>query len=174
MRAAILRASSVGLEPQCMNDTAVELYLNRRDVQRALHVDAFAGQWTMCSDAVSAAYVRQYSTMHEQVVDAVEHGVRVLLYYGDADMACNFLLGQRFAQQLQLQLVGPKRAWMHMKQVAGFVTQYEGLDFVTIKVKSLQCLTDVFNLQGAGHMAPQWRAAQAFHMMYRYINNQPY
>lgn len=30
------------------------------------------------------------------------------------------------------------------------------------------------SLQGAGHMVPQWRPQQAFHMMYRYLKNMPY
>jgi cathepsin A (carboxypeptidase C) len=34
--------------PECMNDTAVEMYLNRRDVQDALHVSGHSQTWTMC------------------------------------------------------------------------------------------------------------------------------
>ena len=33
----------------------------------------------------------------KKIVDA---GVRVLLYYGDTDMACNFMMGQQFAANL--------------------------------------------------------------------------
>jgi hypothetical protein len=72
--------------------------------------------------------------MQPQVEQAVEAGLRVLLYYGDTDMACNFLLGQRFSQSLNLKLIGSKKQWYHQKQVAGFVTKYMGLDFVTVKV----------------------------------------
>jgi hypothetical protein len=35
-------------QPQCMNDTAIEMYLNRPDVQDALHVSGHIDRWTMC------------------------------------------------------------------------------------------------------------------------------
>ena len=33
--------------------------------------------------------------------------VRVLLYYGDVDMACNFMMGQQFAASLGLKVSVP-------------------------------------------------------------------
>lgn len=37
----------------------------------------------------------------KQILDA---HVRVLLYYGDTDMACNFLLGQKFSDNLNFKV----------------------------------------------------------------------
>lgn len=155
--------SSAGTEagqPNCMNDTSIEMYLNNPAVQRALHVEGHIHRWTMCSVQVEGTYVRQYTSMKPHVEQALKKGLRVLIYNGDTDMACNFLLGQRFVQSLDLELQLQKKMWHHQKQVAGFWTKYKGLDFLTVK--------------GAGHMVPQWRPAQAFHMMYRYLENKPY
>ena len=35
----------------------------------------------------------------------VKAHVRVLLYYGDTDMACNFMMGQQFSASLGLKVV---------------------------------------------------------------------
>lgn len=87
-------------------------------------------------------------------------GVKILVYHGDTDMACNFLMGQQFTSKLGLQVLSAdhsctspssdplsfqikeqKRPWYTNKQIAGFVTRYKGLDFVTVKVGCRRCDT---------------------------------
>jgi hypothetical protein len=46
------------------------------------------------------------------------------------------------------------------KLVRGYVTQYEGLDFVTV--------------HGVGHMAPQWAREPVTTMITNWIQNQPW
>jgi cathepsin A (carboxypeptidase C) len=146
--------------PPCMNDGPIEAYLNRADVRAALHIPNSVPRWTVCSDAVSAGYQMQYGDMKDKLKEIIAAKKRVLIYNGDTDMACNFLLGTRFIMELGIEFEHTKLPFKHGKQIAGFWTKYEGLDFITIK--------------GAGHMAPQWRPAATFHMMYRYVKNQPY
>jgi hypothetical protein len=43
--------------------------------------------------------------MSPYVMKVVNAKVRILSYYGDTDMACNFLLGQQFSAQLGLQVI---------------------------------------------------------------------
>ena len=59
--------------------------------------------------------------------------VRVLLYYGDTDMACNFMMGQQFASQLGYPRQLNKTPWKFNKQIAGFKTLYKGVTFITIR-----------------------------------------
>lgn len=73
--------------------------------------------------------------------------VHLLLYYGDIDGVCNFLIGQKFSRQLgfnvrgefilkkiNLKLKTPKQAWTVDKQIAGFKTEYDGgVTFTTSK-----------------------------------------
>uniref|UniRef100_A0A915LJU2 Serine carboxypeptidase n=1 Tax=Meloidogyne javanica TaxID=6303 RepID=A0A915LJU2_MELJA len=60
--------------------------------------------------------------------------VRLLLYYGDIDGVCNFLIGQKFSRQLGFNLKTPKQAWTVDKQIAGFKTEYDGgVTFTTIR-----------------------------------------
>uniref|UniRef100_A0A914M6G1 Uncharacterized protein n=1 Tax=Meloidogyne incognita TaxID=6306 RepID=A0A914M6G1_MELIC len=58
--------------------------------------------------------------------------VPTLLYYGDTDSVCNFIMGQKFSEQLGLKLKTPSQAWLFNKQIGGFKTEYfGGLTFIT-------------------------------------------
>lgn len=41
------------------------------------------------------------------IKEIIKAGVRVLLYYGDTDMACNFIMGQQFSASLNLPVLFP-------------------------------------------------------------------
>ncbi|KAF1748532.1 hypothetical protein GCK72_024999 [Caenorhabditis remanei] len=71
----------------------------------------------------------------------MKNHVRVLVYYGDTDMACNFMMGQQFVDQLGLRRTLKKTPWKFDRQIAGFKTLFDGLSFITIR--------------RAGHMGPQ-------------------
>ena len=69
-------------------------------------------------------------------------GIRVLIYNGDTDMACNFLGDEWFVEELDQTEIADYKAWYSkdgagVLQVAGYVRQFEGINFVTVKVTSL-------------------------------------
>jgi len=153
--------SNLREDPPCINDTAITSYLNRSDVRSALFIPTFVQPWDICSDAVGRQYQILYQNMVAQFRKILGKGLKILVYHGDTDMACNFLMGQQFTSKLGLQLKEQKRAWFsNNKQIAGFVTRYKGLDFVTIK--------------GAGHMVPTGKPAASLEMLSNFINNAPY
>ncbi len=45
---------------------------------------------------------KEYDDVFKFVKQAIDAKVRILLYYGDTDMMCNFLLGQEFSKNLNL------------------------------------------------------------------------
>ncbi|VDN01566.1 unnamed protein product [Thelazia callipaeda] len=143
----------------CLNDSALLNYMNDEEVRHALHIPSHLHKWDICSSEVSKNYVRIYNDMAPFVKQIISAGVRVLLYYGDTDMACNFMMGQQFSASLKLPRKQKKEKWMYSKQIAGFKTEYEGLTFLTVR--------------GAGHMAPQWRAPQMQYVIQQFIRNQP-
>lgn len=147
-------------DPPCLNNTAVILYLNQPAVRATLGIPDSVGTWTVCSQDVSAVYKRVYTDQFANVRKALNANLRVLIYNGDTDMACNFLMGQEFCRQLQIPRLRAKRMWKLGTQIAGTVTRYRNLDFVTVK--------------GAGHMVPQWRAPEAFHMITSFLNGRDY
>lgn len=76
--------------------------------------------------------------MSDFVKKIVGSNVRVLLYYGDTDIICDFITGQKFSERLGLRQLEEKKAWLVDAQIGGFKTVYDGLIFTTIR--------------GAGHL----------------------
>ncbi|CAJ0955719.1 unnamed protein product, partial [Mesorhabditis belari] len=144
----------------CMNETAVTVYLNRRDVRSVLGIPGMLPDWSICNDDLNENYNRQYATVGPQVKNAITAGLKVMLYYGDIDMACNFFMGQRFAANLGLKQVAAKKSYHVDGQVAGFVTDWGQLKFVTVK--------------GAGHMVPTDKPSVAFHILDSFLNNKKF
>ncbi|XP_071508716.1 lysosomal protective protein-like [Diadema antillarum] len=144
----------------CIDVTAETTYLSRKDVREALHIPDSVPAWQVCSDAVEGNYTRVYQTVAPQFTSLLgQSQLRALVYNGDVDVVCNFLADQWFMKDLQLTEVNPRRPWKVDNQVAGFVHQFSNASFVTVK--------------GAGHMVPQWRPAQSYHMIMQFLSNQP-
>ncbi|KAH7704510.1 Serine carboxypeptidase F41C3.5 precursor [Aphelenchoides avenae] len=96
--------------------------------------------------------------VYKDVSMLLANGVRVLLYYGDTDAVCNFLMGQKFPVQLGLKETEAERPWFLKGRLAGFKTTYaEGLTFVTVR--------------GVGHMVPHWAPARAQYLMETFVKN---
>jgi len=148
----------------CLNDYDVIIYMHREEVKKALHIPTDAIRWDICSNTVTRTYQKQYGDMTPFVKKVIDANVRVLLYYGDTDMACNFLMGQVFADRMGIPRQMGKAPWKFNNQIAGFKTMYghgRKTDMIFLTVK------------GAGHMAPQWRAEQMQYAIKQFIVNHP-
>ncbi|KAM3719058.1 Serine carboxypeptidase ctsa-1.1 [Dirofilaria immitis] len=143
----------------CLNDSALIQYMNSAEVRRALHIPQNLPKWDVCNSKITTNYDKIYGDMGPFIKEIIKANIRVLLYYGDTDMACNFMMGQQFSASLNLQRKRGKEPWIFNSQIAGFKTIYNGLIFLTIR--------------GAGHMAPQWRAPQMQYVIQQFINNRP-
>ncbi|KAK6738122.1 hypothetical protein RB195_020308 [Necator americanus] len=141
----------------CMNETAVTVYLNRADVRKALGIPTTLGPWSICSDVISNTYDRQYGEMSSRVKNALDKGLKGMIYSGDIDMACNFLMGQRFSRKLGYKEVQNKKHYIVDGQVGGYHTQYENLHFVTVR--------------GAGHMVPTDKPSVAYYILEKFLFN---
>ncbi|KAL6113160.1 uncharacterized protein ACO6RY_11503 [Pungitius sinensis] len=146
--------------PPCINSTAQLNWLNRGDVRKALHIPDTLPPWDICSDDVGDQYRNLYPTVKDVYLKLLSLGLRVLVYNGDTDMACNFLGGHWFVEHLGLAATTKYQAWLHDNQIAGFYEQFGNISFLTVK--------------GAGHMVPQWAPGPAFHMFQSFITNGSY
>ncbi|KAL3104641.1 hypothetical protein niasHT_022352 [Heterodera trifolii] len=141
----------------CLDDHAITNYLNTPRVRETLHIPPNVPNWESCNDWVGILYTTEYSDMSPFVRKAINANLRVLLYSGDTDMACNFLSGQHFSAQLGLATIAKKKPWYFRGQIAGFRTEYaRNLTFITVR--------------GAGHMVPQWRPAEMEHAFRQFIS----
>ncbi|XP_072374729.1 lysosomal protective protein-like isoform X2 [Scyliorhinus torazame] len=151
---------SGNLVPPCINGTAQRTWINHANVRKALHIPENVQSWELCSSVVGDSYQRIYNNMQDFYLKLLSKGLRVLVYNGDTDMACNFLGDNWFVQSLKQKKTLDYQPWTYNKQIAGFYEQYGNLTFLTIK--------------GAGHMVPQWAPARALKMFESFLSNSAY
>ncbi|XP_048127470.1 serine carboxypeptidase-like 45 [Rhodamnia argentea] len=129
----------------CIDDETFK-YLNRKEVQEALHARLVGiSTWTVCSGVVRYEYQNLEIPTISILGELVKSGIHVLVYSGDQDSAIP-LLGSRtlvnnLAKQLGLNTTVPYRVWFERRQVAGWTQVYgDILSYATIR--------------GASHEAP--------------------
>lgn len=83
----------------------------------------------------------------------------MVFYSGDTDGAVSTYGSKQWIQQLNWDVKKEWQPWTTAGQVTGYVEQYDGLDFVTIK--------------GVGHMAPQWAKQPTWNMINGWIHGTP-
>ena len=120
----------------CFDDTNIENYFNREDVQAALHVTA-KRQWYVCSDLVSNRYLSLDAGSIWTYPILIKEGIRILVYSGDTDVIVPFNGNQQWIQNLNLEIERPWRQWRafdDQDNVSGYAVKYKGLTFCTIKI----------------------------------------
>lgn len=129
----------------CIDDETSN-YLNRQDVQAALHARLVGvRRWDVCSDILDYELLDVEIPTISLVGLLIKSGVRVLVYSGDQDsvipLTGSRTLVQGLANQLGLKSTVPYRVWFGGQQVGGWTEVYGGiLSFATIR--------------GASHEAP--------------------
>jgi carboxypeptidase C (cathepsin A) len=146
----------------CFDDTLMENYFNREDVQKALHVTA-KRPFEICSDAVNKRYISKDRGSIWAYPTLIKEGIRILVYSGDTDAIVPFNGNQKWIRNLKLEIEEPWRQWRaydDMNNVSGYVIKYKGLTFCTIK--------------GTGHMAPMWKPKESFYMLEKFLNEEDF
>ncbi|XP_022153959.1 serine carboxypeptidase-like 45 [Momordica charantia] len=126
----------------------VDAYLNRVDVQKALHAildNVF--RWNLCSNILEYDLTNLLTPTIYTVGSLVRSGIRVLIYSGDQDAVIPFIgsrtLVNKLAKVLRLNATLPYSPWFHKHQVGGWAQAFGDkniLSFATIR--------------GAAHQAP--------------------
>ncbi|CAM0873123.1 unnamed protein product [Alopecurus aequalis] len=125
-------------------------YLNRPDVQTALHANVSGSipyRWEPCSDALTNWTDAPASTP-PAIGGLVKAGLRVWVFSGDTDDRVPVTSTRLALRKLGLATARPWREWFTSDQVGGYTLAYDGgLTFVTVR--------------GAGHMVPMITPVQA-------------
>ncbi|EXB79994.1 Serine carboxypeptidase-like 45 [Morus notabilis] len=122
----------------CVDDKVVK-YLNRRDVQRALHARLVGvRQWDACSNILDYEVLNVELPTISIVGSLVKAGISVLVYSGDQDSVIPLMgsrtLVDKLASELGLKTTVPYRVWFQGKQVGGWTQVYgNALSFATIR-----------------------------------------
>ncbi|XP_022898952.1 serine carboxypeptidase II-3-like [Olea europaea var. sylvestris] len=142
-------SGSVNFFDPCM-DTYVQYYLNIAEVQRALHVKPT--NWTFCR-------TYNFTDMPRTVLPIIENlmasDLKIWLYSGDLDANVPVTATRYAINRLKLQTKNIWRAWYLDNEVGGYVVEYNGLTFVTVR--------------GAGHTVPSYQPQRALTMISSFL-----
>ncbi|KFM23301.1 Serine carboxypeptidase-like 22 [Auxenochlorella protothecoides] len=143
-------------------DNEVETYLNREDVQRALHVvpGLAPKRWTGCTHEIQYSREDLLSSMLPVWHHLLEADLELLVYSGDVDAIVPVTGTRAWIHGLALEVAEPWRAWTSAsRQVGGWTVRYShGLTFATVR--------------GAGHMVPYTQPERALHLFNSWVHHQ--
>ncbi|KAF8363548.1 hypothetical protein PRIPAC_90471 [Pristionchus pacificus] len=155
----------------CWNEDAVTFYLNRKDVQDALHIPQewrdSRKQWVDCNDPIYDQYHLTYTTTYDlfnYVLRYFEQPFRFLIYNGDVDTVCNYLGDawlMRDVANFNIMASKPRVQWYFRNQSAGYSQNYQSQD----KTKVI----DVVTVKGAGHFVPNDRPGPSAQMITNFM-----
>lgn len=150
----------------CYNVSTIERYLNSARVRSYLSINVSHNKtWESCSAAVGMGFAFDMTKRFDHyIADLLNDGaVRVLAYYGDADLMCNWYGGLAWMQELK---------WKHQREfndaqdhpfMAHGVSDEAGL---ARAYKNQLTFIRVFH---AGHFAPMDQPAVALDMINRFL-----
>ncbi|POO00498.1 Serine carboxypeptidase-like [Trema orientale] len=149
---------------ECIDKKATK-YLNRKDVQKALHARLVGiTEWSTCSKVLKYDDRNRETPTIGVVGSLVKAGIRAVVYSGDQDTAVPFIgtrkLVDELATKLKLSTTVPYKAWFENKKVGGW-TQVYGyiLSFATIR--------------GASHTAPSTQPARSYLLFKSFLSGKP-
>nr|GMD57841.1 serine carboxypeptidase-like 45 [Ipomoea batatas] len=148
----------------CVEDETVN-YLNRRDVQNAMHARLVGvNKWLVCSDVLDYELLDIEIPTIKIVGSIIKAGIPVLVYSGDQDSVIP-LTGTRklvhgLAEELGLSTSTPYRVWFAGMQVGGWTQVYGNmLSFATIR--------------GASHEAPFSQPERSLVLFKSFLEGRP-
>jgi len=133
------------------------LYLNRADVQKALHVEST--EWKEFGPI-------HYKTMNDNMIPVWQEILnsprtkswRILVFSGDFDVVVAFQSTQRWIHCLGLPVKKEWHPWMIGKQVGGNIIEYDRMSFLTVK--------------GSGHMVSYYTPDKGYEFFRQWIEKE--
>jgi cathepsin A (carboxypeptidase C) len=155
----------------------IQDYMNLPKVWEALGVPKAIGNYSGFSFDIALAFELAGDleiSMQPQVLYLLEHGIDVLFYQGNLDLACNTAGNLQWASTMQWKgqpafVAQPKRPWgLEGKDVGWFKE-------VKTMTKSGRETTFAFaTINGAGHLVPMDKPKEALALVERWIRNRSY
>jgi carboxypeptidase C (cathepsin A) len=140
--------------PPCADWAGIENYLLNSTVRQALHIPSSVPDWTFCANI---NYTANSNASFYTYPFLIAFNMKILIYSGDVDAAVPFTGTRQWIANLNLTEVTGLNPWYVDGEVAGFVQEFAGLTFATVR--------------GSGHTVPQDKPAQAHAMIYNFINS---
>ncbi|KAK2386232.1 serine carboxypeptidase [Trifolium repens] len=150
---------SVVLDP--CSDDYVQAYLNRGDVQEALHanVTKLKYDWEPCSNIISK-WGDSPTTIIPLLHEFLNNGLRVWIFSGDIDARVPVTSTKYSIKKMNLPIDTTWYPWFINGQVGGYAEVYKGgLTFATVRE--------------AGHQVPSYQPARALSLIKHFLNGTP-
>jgi len=142
----------------CFDDHLYD-YLNQAAVQQAIYAD-IDYPWQGCSPLVDYSYDDLLSSMIPVYRTLLQmNKLKMLVFSGDIDGIVPVTGSRAWLGSMKLKVAQPWRSWMWNEQVGGYVIEYDGLTFATVR--------------DAGHMVPYTQPQRSFALFTRFLTSQP-
>jgi carboxypeptidase C (cathepsin A) len=144
--------------PPCTFGSTLLDYMNSDAVREAMHIPDYVQAWDLCQSASTWTYVSQPEASQWIYEKLANTGIKMLHYSGDTDGAVPTVGTQNWIASLNWNKTSEWTQYLVEGQVAGYWESYEGgLTFGTV--------------HGAGHMAPQFKPPQTYHLVMNWLFN---
>ncbi|KAJ4970367.1 hypothetical protein NE237_003466 [Protea cynaroides] len=150
------KASVMNFDP--CSDNYVYAYLNRPDVQKALHanVTKLDHDWEPCSDVINA-WNDSPSTILPLLREAMNNGLRVWVFSGDIDARVPVTSTRSSLNKLELSVKKSWYPWFVKNEVGGYTFVYKGdITFATVR--------------GSGHEVPSYQPERALTLIQYFLS----
>ncbi|WCJ18582.1 serine carboxypeptidase-like 40 [Euphorbia peplus] len=154
-----IRASVGNFDP--CSDYYVYAYLNRGDVQEAMHanVTKLDHDWEPCSDVIKN-WLDSPTSILPLLHRFLSHGLRVWIFSGDTDGRVPVTSTQYSIEKMKLKTTTEWHPWYLKMEVGGYTQVYEGnLTFATVR--------------GAGHQVPSFQPLRALSLVKHFLDGTP-
>ncbi|GMY22561.1 serine carboxypeptidase-like 40 isoform X3 [Fagus crenata] len=153
------KVSGLAIDP--CSDYYVHAYLNRPDVQSALHanVTKLTHDWEACSDIIQK-WGDSPSTMIPLLNEFMANGLRVWIFSGDIDGRVPVTSTKYSLNKMKLPVKTEWHPWFLGGEVGGYTEVYKGdLTFATVRE--------------AGHQVPSYQPVRALSLIKHFLDGIP-
>lgn len=136
-------------------------YMNRRDVQDALHanVTKLEHDWEPCSDILKG-WQDSASTVIPLLKEFMKYKLRVWIFSGDTDARVPITSTKYSISSMKLPIKTKWHPWIHQGEAGGFAQVYKGdLTLATVR--------------GAGHQVPSYQPKRALALIKHFLSGKP-
>jgi len=157
--------SNTAGEYACGQERASTAYLNRKDVQEAIHVRLVGKDNFQFSTGLHYNFTA-FSLLDDYKSSLIPN-YRILQFSGDADPCVPSVGTKRWIDSLELPVAKPWHPWApHTGSlIAGYTQIYAG--------EGIGSTFTYATIRDAGHMVPRYKPSEALHMIKQFLNDQP-
>ncbi|CAL0308664.1 unnamed protein product [Lupinus luteus] len=142
------------------SDDYIHAYLNRNDVQEALHanITKLKYPWELCSSTIS--WGDSSPTIIPLLLEFLNNGLRVWIFSGDVDGIVPVTATKYSINEMNLSIKTAWHPWFVDGEVGGYTQVYKGdLTFATVR--------------GAGHQVPATQPKRALSLIQHFLDGTP-